>query len=99
MRYVRVRWLHDAPDDPVEMFSEIDEKNREVRKVERFRDGHLGYASASESSEETWLGLVPVPPLDEIASDPQFLPGEISAAEFERVWALARSGATTRQTT
>jgi hypothetical protein len=34
----------------------------------------------------TRLGLVPLPPFDEIAADPQFLPEEITEEEFEAVW-------------
>jgi hypothetical protein len=96
MRYVRVLWRHDSPDEPVELFSELDEGRWEVRKVERFGDGRFGYASATESTESTGLGLEPVPPLEEIARDAQFVPEEISPGEFERVWNLARSVAPAR---
>jgi hypothetical protein len=38
------------------------------------------------SSGETSLGRVPIPSLEEIGSDSQFEPFEISQYKFERVW-------------
>lgn len=73
------------------LYSELDDNRFEVRKVEVFRDGHLGYADAERSSGGTGLGLVATPSLEEIAQDPQFEPVEIEQAEFEAVW--ERSGA------
>ena len=96
MRYLHVTWRHTNADDPVELFSELDEQSWEVRKVEVFPDGRVAFASATETTETTRLGLEPVPALDQIARDPQFVPEEISKAEFEHVWdsarALARAG-------
>ena len=69
------------------MYSEIDKKRWEVRKVEVFPDGHRGHASAAGSFGGTRLGKEPIPPLTEIAADSQFEPAEISREEFERVWA------------
>jgi hypothetical protein len=91
VRYLRVTWHHDYPEEPVELYSEIDDGSREVRKVEVFPDGRLGFASATESTESTRLGLAPVPTIAEIAADRQFSPREIPRAEFEQVWQRARS--------
>ena len=90
MRYIHVKWLHSHPDEPVELYSELDDRAWEVRKVEVFRDGRRGYASSTESICSTELGLAPEPPVEEIARDPQFLPQEISREEFERIWDSAR---------
>ena len=49
MQYIRVRWNHDRSDEPVELWSELDGESWEVRKVEVFPDGHLGFASRDES--------------------------------------------------
>jgi hypothetical protein len=85
MRYVRIRWIHAHEDEPVELYSELDSASCERRKVEVFSDGRMGYAGADESCNGTMLGLEPVPPIGEIASDPQFEPEEISRAEFETI--------------
>ena len=91
MRYIRVQWIHQHPDEPVEMYSELDEAGWETRKVEVFRDGTIGFASSSEAGGLTELGEGPLPSLEEIASDPEFRPMQISKDEFEGVWAKRRS--------
>ena len=47
MRYIKVKWIHSYPDEPVLLYSEIDDSGWEVRKVEVFPDGAYGYANAS----------------------------------------------------
>ena len=32
MKYIRVRWLHDFPDEPVILYSEIDSKRMGIAK-------------------------------------------------------------------
>src|SRR5262249_32664364 len=87
MRYLRVEWLHPDPDEPVTLYSEIDDEGWEVRKVEVFADGRLGFASATGATTATVLGEKPVPSVEEIAADPQFRAARITRKEFERVWA------------
>jgi hypothetical protein len=92
MRYIKVIWKHQQRDDPIRLYSELNDESWEVRKVEVFRDGFLGYASRSESRGSTFLGLVPVPPLAEIAADPEFEPKEIEKGEFDEMWLKATRG-------
>ena len=99
MHDLHVKWIHDQPDDPVEIFSEIDENSWETRKVEVFPDGKVGFADPLDCSGLTMLGIEKVPSLAEIASDPQFQPRKIDQAEFDRVWQLARSATSIRQRT
>ena len=84
--FIRVYWRHSSPDEPVELLSELDGERFEVRKVEIWADGRSGYASQAEEVGGTRLGELPVPPLSEIAADPQFEPHEISEAEFDQRW-------------
>lgn len=86
----QVKWHHAFEDEPVVLYSERDDERWETRKVEMFRNGRCGYASAEGSTDDTMLGLVPTPPLEEIAVDPQFEPSESERAEFERMWASRR---------
>ena len=97
MHYLRVIWLHDDPDEPVELFSELNDDRWEVRKVERFRNGFVGFADASSFVGDTRLGLEPMPPLDEIDCHPEFQAEEIGPEAFEVAWiqALAVVGSTT----
>lgn len=88
MNYIKVEWIHND-DDPVLLYSELDDERWEVRKVEVYRDGHADYASATSSTGNTGLGLEPVPTLAEIGDDPEFVPHEIDAIEFEEIWLQA----------
>ena len=93
MSYLKVHWIHKNLNDPVVLMSELDADRYEVRKVEVFADGRLGFASTDQASEETVLSEKAVPDASEIAADPQFVVQEIDAEEFERTWVAAVSGA------
>jgi hypothetical protein len=84
--FIRVRWLHSSANDPVDLWSELDADRFEVRKVEVWADGRVGYAATRRAVGDTRLGLEPVPPLEVIAADPQFMPEEISEREFNEFW-------------
>ena len=92
MKYICVKWNHSFPDEPIWLYSELDDNRWEVRKVDVYGDGHQGYASEDESDESTELSEEPIPPLAEIASDSQFEPVEITQEEFEEVWAKRKTG-------
>jgi hypothetical protein len=84
--YERVRWLHNNPDFPIWIYSELDAERWETRKVEIFADGRIGYADQAEEIGGTGLSVEPLPPLGKIAGDPQFAVDVISSDEFERIW-------------
>ena len=90
MRYLKVRWRHEDHESPVLLFSELDDESWEVRKVEVFADGSADFADLKTETARTFLGLEPLPPIEEIATDPQFLPAWIGREEFESVWEAAR---------
>jgi hypothetical protein len=86
MIYLRVRWKHSLPDEPILLFSELDDARNEVRKVEVFADGRRGFSSAVEAFGGSRMSDEPIPSLAEIGLDPEFEPVEISAEEFEQFW-------------
>jgi hypothetical protein len=88
MKYIRLKWNHTNPDEPVWLFSEVDAAGQEVRKIECFRNGFCDIAEASGSTSGTArLMTLPLPDLNVLAArDPEFSPLEISQAEFEEVW-------------
>ena len=86
--YQRVSWHHHNPDEPVELYSEID-SGLEIRKVEVYRDGRHDYADRSRSTGTTILGEKAMPGVDEINEDPEFSAAVITAEEFEQVWQYA----------
>ena len=89
--YLQVKWTHSLSSEPVVMYSEIDQDGWELRKVEVYADGRMGFASSSESKAGSGLSKEPLPSIDEIAADPQFEPAEINQIDFERIWAKAHS--------
>jgi len=90
-RYIRVQWNHTDPEEPVTLFSELDEERREVRRVEVFADGRIGYANERGSFGRTRLAERPISTIDEIAAIPEFEPLEITRAEFDEIFDKALS--------
>jgi hypothetical protein len=86
MEFIDVAWRHDTEPEPIRLVSELDEQRYEMRKLEFFADGRVGFASPASSSEGTMLGAEPVPPLSELNSDVQFSGSNISSADFEIMW-------------
>ena len=86
MKYIRLKWNHTNPDEPVWIFSELDPDGKEVRKIECFRNGFCDVATAMGSSGSAALMTLPLPDLSVLARDPEFTPQEISKEEFEEVW-------------
>ncbi|MFF1478255.1 DUF6881 domain-containing protein [Streptomyces sp. NPDC058301] len=89
--YVKVRWDHEFTEEPVDVFSELDDQRYEVRKVEVYRDGRLDWADASRETDTIGLGEVPFPDLKEINAQEEFHAETITVAEFETAWDRARS--------
>lgn len=92
MHYLAVQWIHTFPEDPVLLYSELDEARWETRKVEVYRNGRSEFADAEHETDTIGLGLEPIPTLEEIAEDSQFLVWTIDQTEFEEAWAAALRG-------
>jgi len=90
MKYIRLKWNHSNPDEPVWIFSELDEEGKEIRKIECFRNGFCDIATASGSSGTAALMTMPLPDLKVLARDPEFIPVEISKEQFDEVWTHRR---------
>jgi hypothetical protein len=87
--YLYAQWVQSSANEPYEIYSELDERRNETRKVERFSDGSVGYASETAATHGALLGLIPVPPLAEINASPEFNAREISQDDFEKQWEAA----------
>lgn len=87
MQYIKVMWKHDFEDEPIEIYSELDDVRMETRKIELYKNGSIGFADISKSVNNTHLSKLPLPTLSEISSDIQFVPQEISKELFEKLWA------------
>jgi hypothetical protein len=86
MRYLRLTWRHQLPDEPVLLYNECNASGWEVRKVDVYRDGRTDRASSSGGEGTTFISSEPIPTVAEINADPQFEAVEIGAEEFERIW-------------
>jgi len=86
MEYIKVAWIHDFDDEPILLYSELDDGRNEIRKIEVYRDDSFGIASKDFEFGGTLLGLEPVPSIDEIKDDAQFVPYLIDGDEFEDIW-------------
>lgn len=89
-RYLRVRWDHDPSDDPIVLYHELDDQQRETRRIELFEDGRLQWAGQAGPDAPTSVSLEPLPALEEIRDQPEFSVSEISRPAFEEVWARAQ---------
>ncbi len=87
MRYIDVEWIHDLEDEPIRLVSEIGDDEFEIRKLEFFRDGSVGYSSEKKSSKNTELGICEVPSLEEINSQEEFSGCVITSEQFDKLWA------------
>jgi hypothetical protein len=83
MRYQKVEWHHEFQDEPVLLYTEIDDRGMETRKVDIYRDGRWDYADATRSMRTTQLSIEPMPSIQEIAAQSEFSAIEIGAEEFE----------------
>ncbi|KML46113.1 hypothetical protein VL15_36155 [Burkholderia cepacia] len=83
---IDVAWKHAFDTEPVRLVSVLDRDRYEVRKLEFFRDGRVGFADETRSSQGTALGTVPVPSLVEINEDPEFDAQETTLEMFDTLW-------------
>ncbi len=86
--YLKVRWHHDLPDEPIILLSELKD-GWETRKVERFRDGRVHRAGPGGATGDTQLSETRMPSTEEIAADPQFTVEPVTVDEFETEWRTA----------
>lgn len=91
MKYIKVIWKHEFTDEPVELYSELDDWNNEIRKVEVYRNGEVGYATLDLSYSNTFLSKYELPDIIEINQDKQFCATSISKDDFEIIWDNATS--------
>jgi len=86
MKYARLRWKHDFPDEPIIYYIEIDDERWEQRAVVVYRDGSTVYAVRGGEDTGAHLGEDPLPELSEIAKDPEFEATDITQEVFEAQW-------------
>ena len=91
--YLKVRWVHDLPDEAVLWYHELDSNRFEVRKVVVFVNGKSERAGEGESTDYAELGPEPMPLPAEIAAQDDFHVLDMSGDEFEQRWLEAAPSA------
>ncbi len=86
MKYLCVKWIHNFPNESIIIYSELDGNYFETRKVEVYSNGTKGFSSKTEEFGGTYLSTEPIPPINQIVMDPEFIPEEITKEEFEKIW-------------
>lgn len=106
MNYICVDWLwyrfqkkyksNTSLVRPVRIYTEINETREEVRKVEVFLGGAIGFASDTTNYCEvegatTELSDQSFPELTIVDANTEFLIHEISKENFEKIWRRVQS--------
>jgi len=79
MKYLKVIWIHEQQDYPTLLYSELDDKDMEIRKAEVYRDGRFGISTTEKEFGGTMLSTEPIKPgmtnyeFDYIRNDPSLL--------------------------
>lgn len=86
MEYIAIDWIHQFSDEPIKIYLELDGNREEIRKIELYINGNLGYATINTAYRGSMLSKLPVPELNEIARDSQFKALEINQEQFNEIW-------------
>lgn len=89
MSYYLLLWRQDSPKFPVLIASEVDESQTEVRKVEIFPDGSVGFADEYREVGGTGLAEVPYPPPDNSNFTDELHIVQVDGRVFSALWNLA----------
>lgn len=87
MRYMHIELTTAEERVPQIIYSEIDDVEYEVRKVEIYFDGSVGYASSENEVGKTLLADQVIPTLEEIDNDNEIIATQLSREDFEIIWA------------
>jgi len=79
-RFVRIKWTHSDPHEPVEFYYELCNGQWASRGIQVNADG-------SSTCVTYGLKEARVPALEEINLDPQLWGSQITEGEFETAWA------------
>lgn len=85
--YIKCFWKYIDEETPVIMFYEVDLENERyaTRMIEVFPNGKI---SLGANEGFAFVSEAPVPNVDEINQDDEFMAKGISKAEFEKMYAL-----------
>ena len=89
MKYFRIDWIHEYPDDPIRLYSEVGQDGYETRRVDIYRDGRAVCISEQTQDDDNLLSDQVYPSLQELNSKDEWdetRAQEIARKEFETIW-------------
>jgi len=86
MKYLKVRWLHNIKEDPVIFYYELDNFDNEIKKIEIYVDGSVGYADDKFQLNGSIISECKISTFDEIAKQKEFIPENITKEEFYQIY-------------
>jgi hypothetical protein len=89
MRYFKAEPRHEEPGEPTLSYHEVDDSGWERRRVECFEDGRIVSADTVDEEAPVSLSLAPLPTVEELTAEGEFIVEVITRSEFEEVWARA----------
>jgi hypothetical protein len=89
--YFHGTWIGAPEEEAVEWYDELDAERWSIRCVRKFRDGSLRAFSYASADWRCQMPDQPLPPVEEINQNLDFLAREITKAEFETVWEEAQA--------
>lgn len=86
---MKVDWIHNFSDEPCVIYGELRNDLEEVRKIEFYKNGDIGYVQKNGDSYLAFLSEMNWLMKEEIEEDSQFKVTMITQNEFEEVWKKA----------
>lgn len=86
MKYMRTELRETEKGLPRLIFSEIEDNGIELRKIEIYDDGMIGYAFDKIEVGKTALADQIIPTVEEINKDDDIIASYLEREEFEKIW-------------
>ncbi|GGG68032.1 DUF6881 domain-containing protein [Paenibacillus radicis (ex Gao et al. 2016)] len=86
MRYICWEIISYEERVPQTIYSEIDDFGYEVRKIEKYFDGTVGYASHDREEGKTLLADQMIPTVDELNMENGIRARHLTSDEFKKLW-------------
>lgn len=86
MKYLKVSWIHNNEDYPIDFYFELDDDFNELKKIEIYKNGLVGYADKENEINGTIVSEEKIPSSDEISKQKEFILVEITKEEFYKIY-------------
>jgi len=86
VKYLKVSWIHNNEDYPIDFYFELDDDFNELKKIEIYKNGLVGYADKENEINGTIVSEEKIPSSDEISKQKEFILVEITKEEFYKIY-------------